>query len=180
MKSETKVKSETYSDSNVKSITKTAIMAALVFLATYVIKIPSPNGYTHLGDCLIFVAVLILGSRRGALAGGLGAALADLMGGYAQWVLPSFFIKGIMAFIMGAVTYKLFPKLRFGWLIGALVGGVVQIALYTLVKIPMYGLPYAITRLPGLVLQTIFGVIIAAVIIAVLNESSLIKKLREV
>lgn len=169
-----------YSDSKVKSITKTGIMAALVFLATFIIKIPSPNGYTHLGDCLIFVAVLILGTKRGAFAGGMGAALADLMGGYTQWILPTFFIKAIMAIIMGSITYKMFPKLRFGWLIGAILGGIVQIILYTTAKIPMYGIAYAITRMPGLTLQTIFGVIIAAVIIAVLNESHLIQKLREV
>ena len=175
-----KTKSAAYSDTDIKSITKTAIMAALVFLATYVIKIPSPNGYTHLGDCLIFVAVLILGSKKGALAGGIGAGLADLMGGYAQWVLPSFFIKGVMALIMGVITYRLFPKFRFGWFIGAMAGGLVQIVLYTLVKFPMYGAAYAFTRLPGLVLQTVFGIVIASVIIAVLNESSLIKRLREV
>lgn len=169
-----------YSDSQVKSITKTGIMTALVFLATFIIKIPSPNGYTHLGDCLIFVAVLILGTKRGALAGGMGAALADLMGGYTQWILPTFFIKAIMAIIMGIITYKLLPKFRFSWLIGAVLGGIAQIILYTLAKFPMYGVAYAVTRLPGLALQTIFGIIIAAVIIAVLNESHLIQKLREV
>lgn len=179
MKSETKLKSVAYRDTDVKSITRTAIMAALVFLATYVIKIPAPDGYTHLGDCFIFVAVLILGSKRGALAGGLGAALADLMGGYAQWILPTFFIKGIMALIMGFITYRLFPKLRFGWLIGAFVGGVAQVVLYTVVKLPMYGIAYALTRIPGLVFQSIFGIIIAAVIVAFLKKSNLINKLRE-
>ena len=64
-----------------KDLTKMSIMAALVFLATYFIKIPSINGYTHLGDCMIFLSVLILGWRKGALAGGMGAALADLFRG---------------------------------------------------------------------------------------------------
>ena len=81
---------------NIKQLTKTAMMAALVFLGTFVFKIPTPNGYTHLGDCLIFVAVLALGWKRGAIAGGLGAALADLAGGYAVWIIPTFFIKSII------------------------------------------------------------------------------------
>ncbi len=168
-----------YNDNKIKLLTKSGIMIALVFLATYIIKIPSPNGYTHLGDCLIFISVLILGSKRGAVAGGMGAALSDLCTGFAQWILPTFFIKALMALIMGFFTYKLFPKLRFGWLIGAILGGAVQIALYTLVKIPMFGMTYAFSSLPKLSVQTIAGIVIAAIIISFLNESNLIKRLRE-
>ena len=86
-----------------KELTKTAVMAALVFVAIYVLKIPGPNGYSHLGDCMILISVLLLGGRKGAWAGGIGAALADLLGGYMQWVLPTFLIKAFMALIMGYV-----------------------------------------------------------------------------
>lgn len=34
---------------NVRSITFTAVMAALVFVFTYTFKIPFVNGYTHIG-----------------------------------------------------------------------------------------------------------------------------------
>ena len=97
-------------NTNTKDITKIAIMAALVFVATYLIKIPSLNGYVHLGDSMIFIAVLLLGSKKGALAGGLGAALCDLLSGYMQYVIPTFFIKLIMALIMGVIAEKLILK----------------------------------------------------------------------
>ena len=71
--------SSTYS---VKDITKTAMMAAITFIGIYTVKIPSLHGYSHMGDCMIFLSVLILGTRKGALAGGIGAALSDLLGGY--------------------------------------------------------------------------------------------------
>ena len=85
-------------DSSSKNLTKTAMMAAIVFVGIYLIKIPVPNGYTHLGDCFIFLGVLLLGTKRGSLAGAIGAAASDVLGGYMHWAVPTFFIKYIMAF----------------------------------------------------------------------------------
>ena len=45
---------------NVRSITFTAVMAALVFVFTYTFKIPFVNGYTHIGDSMIFLAIVFL------------------------------------------------------------------------------------------------------------------------
>ena len=57
-----------------RSITATALMAALVFAGTYFFKIPSPfGGYAHLGDCMIILGVCLLGTTRGMLAGAIGA-----------------------------------------------------------------------------------------------------------
>lgn len=158
-----------------KKLCKTAIMAALVFLGTYCFKIPAPNGYTHLGDCMIFIAVLILGGKKGALAGGIGSALADALGGYMLWILPTFFIKAIMALIMSFIYEKLNSKISFSYLIGAIIGGIFQIIAYTLFKIPLFGFEYALTRLIGLIVQTSLGVII----FFVLNKSGVIKKIKE-
>ena len=43
-----------------KDITKIAIMAALVFVTTYLIKIPSLNGYTHISFLIKAIMVLII------------------------------------------------------------------------------------------------------------------------
>ena len=75
-----------------RDITKIAIMAALIFVATYLIKIPSLNGYTHIGDSMVIISALILGKKKGALAAGLGAALCDLLSGYMQYIIPTFLI----------------------------------------------------------------------------------------
>ena len=161
-----------------KDITAASIAAALVFVMTFFFKIPAPGGYTHLGDCMIFIAVMLLGTRRGAFAGGIGAALADALGGYTHYILPTFFIKAIMAVIMGAFTYKVFKGKKWGWLPGAIVGGAVQVLLYTLIKIPMYDLEYALIRLPGNIMQTGTGIAIAAALIAVLDKSGVLGRLR--
>ena len=57
-----------------REITLTAVMTAAVFLATFLPKIPSPLGYAHLGDAVIFLA-LCLTARREALI----AALPQLL-----------------------------------------------------------------------------------------------------
>ena len=163
-----------------KDLTKVAIMGALVCIATYFFKVPSLNGYTHLGDSMIFMSVLVLGWKRGALAGGVGAALADFLGGYMQWVIPTFLIKVSMGVIMGLIAEKLFPNFKYGWIIGATIGGIFQIAGYTLIKIPMLGLAYALSTFPAVTLQTISGVLIASVLVSTLLASGAIRKLKEI
>ena len=89
-------------------IIMTGLMIALTTVATMVIAIPVPftNGYIHLGDSMIFISVLILGWRYGALAAGVGSALADLFLGYVHWVPWTLCIKGIMALMMGILIEK--------------------------------------------------------------------------
>ena len=89
-----------------KKLTYTALMTAFVFITTSIIKIPVPftNGYIHAGDMCIFIGAIFLGPLAGAFVGGVGSALADFLGGYGQWVLPTLFVKGLMGFIVGAVS----------------------------------------------------------------------------
>lgn len=163
-----------------KDLTKLALMSALVCLATYSLKIPTPNGYTHLGDSLIFLSVLILGWKRGSLAGGIGASLADFLGGYMQWVLPTFFIKLIMGIILGLVAEKLLFKFKYGWVVGAVLGGIFQITAYTLIKVPLFGKAYALSTFPSLTIQTISGIAIAGILVSTLLVSGTIKRLKEI
>lgn len=48
-----------------RELVKTALMAAIIFVATYAIRIPNPatGGYSHLGDCMIFLGVILLGRK---------------------------------------------------------------------------------------------------------------------
>lgn len=163
----------------IKDITKIAIMGALVAVATYFLKIPTVAGYTHLGDCLIFISVLILGWKKGALAGGIGAALADFIGGFIHWVLPTFFIKLIMGIIVGLMAEKILHQRKYGWVVGAIIGGIFQISAYTLVKIPLYGWPYALATIPSVTGQTVSGIVIAVALISILFSTATIRRLKE-
>ena len=87
----------------ITTLVMTGLMMCLVMVATMFIKIPIPmtQGYVHLGDSMIFLAVLILGKNYGAAAAGIGSALGDVMGGYAFWAPWTLLIKFVMAYILG-------------------------------------------------------------------------------
>jgi uncharacterized membrane protein len=74
------------------------MMAALIFVATYFVKLPMvmTNGYVHLGDGFILLAASMLGWAA-VPAAAIGSMLADLLGGYAMYLAPTFIIKGAVA-----------------------------------------------------------------------------------
>ena len=160
-----------------KELAMTALMTALIFTATYIIKIPNPatGGSTHMGDCMIFL-VMVLGRKQGALAGGLGGALSDLLSGAAVWVLPTFFIKYAMGWIMGLLLEKSRFKNR---LIAAGTGGVFQIIAYTLVKIPLTGVVPAIASVARICMQTVIGLVLFTVLSAMLSRTEMLSFFEE-
>lgn len=160
-----------------KDIVIVGMMAALVFVGTYFFKIPTTFGYTHLGDCMLIFAVCMFGTKRGALAGAIGAGLSDLLGGYAVWVVPTMLFKAAWAVIMGVIAYKVLSKFKYGWLAGAFVGGIVHIILYTVIKIPLFGMEYAIARIPVISGQTLCGIVIGSALYASLARIPAIKEL---
>lgn len=154
---------------------ETALFTALVFLGVSFFKFPGAFGYSHLGDCMIFLSVLMLGGKRGAIAGGVGAALADLIGGYAIWVVPTLISKAVMALVMGALIKSHVFGLRGRplWLLAAVSGGVCQSIGYTAARMLFYGTAAGIASIPGLAFQTGTGIVLAFVLSEALQKTSL-------
>ena len=94
--------------SKTKELCVAAVMAAFVMVVTMCLQIPVPavGGYVHPGDGIIFLAVIILGTKYGVWAGAIGACLADIVTGYAIWGPFSFIIKGVMALVCGKIAQK--------------------------------------------------------------------------
>lgn len=157
-------------DRKTKTLVMTALMAALIFIATYLIRIPNPatGGYSHLGDCMIFLAVVMLGRKYGAVAAAIGGGMSDLLAGAAVWIVPTLIIKYIMAFIMGTIIQKA-PESHKLQLLGAAAGGIFQIIAYTLAKIVIIGVGPAVLSIPNVTIQTIVGIIVFIVISKLLN-----------
>ena len=70
-----------------KDICLIAVLAAIVFVMTVVLRVPIPLGYAHLGDAAIMLAAYYGGKKNGALASALGSALSDFIGGYPIWII---------------------------------------------------------------------------------------------
>lgn len=77
----------------VTDICVTAVFMAAVCMMTFLPRIPIPFGYAHLGDAIIFLMVLFLSKRQAATAAAIGSALADFLGGFPIWIIPTVFIK---------------------------------------------------------------------------------------
>ena len=78
-----------------------ALFAALACVATLVSRIPSPFGYANLGDCIVLLGAFLLGPVIGGVAGGVGSALADVIGGYFLYAPATFVIKAAVALVAG-------------------------------------------------------------------------------
>lgn len=88
----------------VRKLVLSALMAALVYVATSIIQIPSPvNGYVNLGDCFVLLSGWLLGPWYGAAAAGIGSMLVDLLSGYGHYVPGTLIIKGLDALVAALI-----------------------------------------------------------------------------
>ncbi|MEG0469262.1 MAG: ECF transporter S component [Longicatena sp.] len=110
-------------NNNIKSIVISALGMALVFLATYLIKIPNGiQGYFNLGDGFIMLFASIINPWMAFLIGGIGSALADIAGGYAIYFIPTLFIKGLEGFLIAFIFQRIKTNLKYiSYAIGALI-----------------------------------------------------------
>ena len=91
-----------------KKMVFTALFIALSFVTTYAIKFSTPTGgYIHFGDLSVLMSGMLLGPVYGAIAAGLGSALADIIGGYGIYAPATLIIKASMAFAVGSLYKKL-------------------------------------------------------------------------
>lgn len=75
----------------------TAMFSAVIAVATAFIKIPTPLGYSHAGDSMIYLGASILPAPYGIVCASIGGAIADLISGYPQWAIPTAIIKALNA-----------------------------------------------------------------------------------
>ena len=77
------------------------LCGATLLLTLLSIPLPSGYGYVNLGDAGVFLCAALLPGGLGALAAGVGAALADLILGWAVYAPVTLLIKGLTAFLAG-------------------------------------------------------------------------------
>lgn len=150
---------------NTKSIVITALLAALVCVATMSIRIPTPStgGYIHPGDALVILSGIILGPIYGFLAAGIGSALADLLGGYFIYVPITLFVKGLVA-LFSALVYQKMQNNKSRYLAVA-IGGIIDIFFvafgYFFCESFLYGTVGAIASIPANLAQGLGGMLIS-------------------
>ena len=156
-----------------KRIVITALMAAMVCVATMIIKIPSPmKGYLNIGDCIVLLCGWLLAPGYGFVAAGLGSALADMFSGYLTYAPATFLIKGSMALIAFA-CFKLMNK-RIGKLpsqiIGAVLAEIVMVLGYYVFEGFMYGFIPSAVNIPANAVQGAAGLILGIILVKVFER----------
>ena len=160
-----------------------AMFAALICVATMMIKIPSPtNGYKNLGDGFVLIAAWILGPVYGFAAGGIGSAFADLFLGYTHYIPGTFIIKGLTALAAALIAHafiKKSEKLRIpGLVAGGIVGETIMVGGYYLYAAFFLGKGWALAldSVPGNIFQGAAGIVMSVVIATVFAQTKLLKK----
>lgn len=150
--------------SSTLSIILVALFAALTLLGT-MIKIPLPTGaFVHLGNAVFLLSVLLIGYKKGALAGGLGFALFDLLNGYAMeapyFILECFIVGGAAALMIRFFKNNINT-----------VGKLIAVAIATgIAKIIMTQLKNTVVNLmAGATLPVAFGGALATLLATVIN-----------
>ncbi len=151
-------------NSRTKNMVLGALAAAMVTGATMLsVPVPGFRLYFNLGEGIIYTVAILWGAKHGAIAGGMGAALADLILGYPMWAPLTLVIKGLEGYVVGALA----PRGR----VKAMAAGAAIMATgYTLSAGLLYGWAAAPVEFVTDLVQTGVGVAIA------LPLSSLLEK----
>ena len=159
----------------VKSLTITAFGIALVYVFTWLINIRLPfapnGGLIHLGNVPLFIFAIIFGKKTGAIAGGVGMGLFDLVSGWTLWAPFTFIIVGLMGFVMGLITEK---KQGYPWYVVAMAAAcVIKIAGYYIAEGIIYGnWVTPVTSIPGNLLQIGVAAVIVLIVIVPLKKAA--------
>ena len=85
----------------------TGLFSALIFIGTFIFKVPTGIGYIHLGDGFIYIAAMMLPLPYAMVAAAIGGGLADLIAGYAIWIPATVVIKALSPLLFSSMVRKL-------------------------------------------------------------------------
>lgn len=163
-------------------LTYTAMLTAMVCVATMLIRIPTMVGYTNLGDGFILLSAFLFGPFYGAVAGGIGSMLADIISGYAFYAPATLVIKVLIA-VIAALLWKAMSK-RGGdkvWkkILASLVAEIWMAAGYWTFETLFLGeAKAALASVPNNIAQGLVGVVLGMVLYYALSKLPMWKKVQ--
>lgn len=117
-------------------IVMSGMFIALVTATTF-INIPYPGsagGLMHLGTLMLFIIALKFGKYYGAISGGIGMAIFDIIGGWMSWAPGTLVVRLIMGFVVGWIAQSKLGQGQnaFKNVLAIIAGGLVMIIGYYL------------------------------------------------
>jgi len=127
-----------------------------VMVITLFIRIPLPSkGYFNFGDVAVVFAGLFMGIKGGAIAGGVGSALADIIGGFPLFAPLTLVAKGLEGLISGLAK----GKKGFVFYLYPAFGVLIMVCVYFIGEMfmPQVGIGGAIAEIPANLIQAAGG-----------------------
>ena len=142
------------SDKKVQKLVVSALMAALTYVATMVVQIPSPmNGYVNLGDCFV------------------------LLSGYGYYAPGTFVIKGLDA-LVAALIFKAMGRTSAAAIVSGVVGEIIMVVGYFGYAGLLLGKGIgAAASIPGNLVQAAMGLVIGFVLLKVMQKTRIAEKI---
>lgn len=169
---ETTYNVHTSSGTKIKSMVITALFIALVYVGCMInIQLPfgGKGGLIHLGNIPLFIGAILFGKKTGAIAGGIGMALFDLLSPFSAWAPFTFVIVACMGFVTGAIAEK--KKGFFWYLLAMLPALAIKLVGYYFAEVILYGnwtVPFA--SIPGNIIQVGTAIVVVLAIVTPLNK----------
>ncbi|MDG4850764.1 ECF transporter S component [Peribacillus frigoritolerans] len=170
---------QSYSRSSQKTMDLiiTAMLIALVFLSTFFLNIKLPitanGGLVHLGTAMLFIASILFGPKKAALAGAIGMGLFDIVGGWTLWAPITIVARGLQGYIVGKIAWSMGrngTSIAFN-VIATIVSIPFMIAVYYIGEGILYGNWIApLASIPGDLVQNILGIIVAVPVCVALKK----------
>ena len=162
-------------------ITNTAIFTAIILLSTMLIKFSTGmgEGYVHFGDCFIYLTACILPFPYCLIAGALGGALADILGGFAVWAIPTAIIKALIAvpFMLMCRKNKTTKILTVKTASMTVISGLISMLGYFITECILYSVASATLSIVGNTIQAVASGILFIIIASALDKMNFKSKL---
>ena len=161
---------------NTRALVMTGLFAALGCVATMVLQVPSPTGgYMNLGDTVVILGAYLLGPLYGAVAGGVGPALADLLSGYAVYVPGTLVIKALMA-LTAALLYRALGKKNWAMVVCGAAAEAIMVVGYCLYDGVLSGsLAAGAAGIPSNLTQAAFGLVVSTLLAMALKKNGYVR-----
>lgn len=144
-----------------------SVFAAATAVATMFVAVPVGIGFLNFGEIIIYTAAFLFGGVVGGLAGGVGAAAADVLLGFGMFAPITAVAKGLEGYVVGSVAGESTRSKA----VAVAVGAPFMIVTYVLAVWFFEGLPAALGQeLPIDVLQAVVGFVIALPISKALQD----------
>lgn len=174
-----KKEKETYAQNEsrkIQNMVVTALMIALTYVATWLINIRLPfmgsGGLIHLGNVPLFIAAILFGKKTGALAGGIGMGLFDLLSGWTAWAPFTFVIVGLMGYEVGwFAEHRLIKNTAINDAVSMILALAIKIVGYYFAEVILYGNWIApIGSVPGNICQVGVAAVMVMAMLPVLRR----------